>query len=495
MTSVPLSLRAVLAALSLLLLCAFALVRDLPMVDLPQHAAQIATWIHWDDPSYHTERLELNLRTPYLLGYVLVRALAPLVGLSLALKLVVWLAVVGYLLAFTHLLTRLGHTPWLGLLGLPTAFSYSYYFGFFSFLVAAPLALLCVSASLTHAKRPTWPSGLSLGLLLCVTLAAHGIAFFAGACGGLPLLWRGGKTLARRLGPALAPLLFGVPWLLPGSSMQRMGADVFDITPLRLLQLPAHLVGVSPGDWFSDVCGVLVLGLALASLGPVARAPERWMLMATSLGAYLLFPAQLRGYGFIWPRFALFVLPGLFLAFQPRPAPTPTQTRWRGGALSGLVAFWLVVFLQRLSAFNQEARPYHVLAAQLEPGLDLRALVFDRNSKAFPDVPLFLHLPALYLATGGGKLAHCFAMYPNSVVRYRAGVRSPVAGGSEWAPQTFDPVAEAAHYDYVVVRSPEDPTEFLAVAPVVTTLTAREGEWWAYRITPRVARLGADLLE
>src|SRR5262249_45640469 len=151
--------------------------RDLPMVDLPQHASQIATWLHWDDPSYPHGHLELNFRTPYLLAYGLTGLFAPLVGVVPALKLVVWLAVVGNAFSLLHLARKLGPDPWIGLLGLPTAVGYSFYFGFVSFLAATPIAVLCHGAALDHATKPSRRSGLWLAGLLSLTLVGHGVAF------------------------------------------------------------------------------------------------------------------------------------------------------------------------------------------------------------------------------------------------------------------------------------------------------------------------------
>src|SRR6187402_886270 len=107
------------SALLLVLLLAFD---DIPMVDLPQHAAQIASWVRLEQPgSIYAERFELNLRTPYVLANALARQLAPLFGVVIALKLVVWLSIVGNMLAVRRLAQRLGHDPFIALFGLLTA--------------------------------------------------------------------------------------------------------------------------------------------------------------------------------------------------------------------------------------------------------------------------------------------------------------------------------------------------------------------------------------
>ena len=46
----------------------------LPMVDLPQHAAQLSAWVHLKDPAYgFVDQFEVNWWTPYLLSYLLAR--------------------------------------------------------------------------------------------------------------------------------------------------------------------------------------------------------------------------------------------------------------------------------------------------------------------------------------------------------------------------------------------------------------------------------------
>src|SRR5688500_9770201 len=61
--------------------------RYLPMVDLPQHAAQSSAWVHLANPEFaFGDQFELNFKTPYLLAYAIARLLAPLVGVVPALK-------------------------------------------------------------------------------------------------------------------------------------------------------------------------------------------------------------------------------------------------------------------------------------------------------------------------------------------------------------------------------------------------------------------------
>src|SRR5678815_1702445 len=83
------------AALSLILAGSIFSVRYLPLVDLPQHAAQLSAFVHYDDPAWgFREQFELNWTTPYVLLYVLARPLVPLFGVVGALHALIALSLI-----------------------------------------------------------------------------------------------------------------------------------------------------------------------------------------------------------------------------------------------------------------------------------------------------------------------------------------------------------------------------------------------------------------
>lgn len=468
-------------AVPLVLLVTFLVARDLPLVDLPQHAAQIATWVRWDAQVPEiVGRYELNFRTPYLLAYPLARALSPLVGAVTALKLVVWLAIVGNQLALTGLARRIGHDRWLGLFGVVTAMGLCFYFGFVSFMLAMPLAVWSLSLALDHAAQPRVASGALLGAVLCLLLSAHGVAFVMGTgCVGL-LLLRGSGGLVRRLAPLGAPLALIVVWLLPGPAAQRIGGDSFDLTLLRIVELPALLVGMGASDHFAVVLGTTLLGVTVWTLrGTLSRRPERVAPLALLLAAFLLFPAMFRGIVLLHTRLPCFLLPLLLLAIEPGVPEASHRTERARTAIAGTILVWLAVLGIRLVAFNREAAEFHELEAQLPAGLTMRPLVFERDTKSFPGVPAYLHYSAYYYVDKGGTQGYSFAMYPISVVRLRPEVHVTMPGGAEWRPDLFR-ASEIEEYDYFLVRSDWDRGPELFGAAHVG-LDAHVGSWWGYR--------------
>jgi hypothetical protein len=462
-----------------LLLALFFSVPYLPMVDLPQHAAQISIWLHLHDPKWAEFQLfELNLRTPYLGAYALARALAGLVGVLPALKFVVWLSIVGHWAAFDWLVRSLGHARWLGLLGLPLAMGYGFYFGFISFIGALPFGLSAICLALRHRLRPTLPSGLLLGAALCATLATHGFALGLTMVLVAPLLVRGTGSLILRGAPLFAPALLMLIWLVPGSSARSIGLTIWDPRFWELSQIPGLLLASSGADQAASVLGLIVLGLVLLSLGRPSGDPERWLPLAVMLLGYCLFPLSFGGFTPLHPRFAAFLVPSLLLAFQPRGA---LRSPYFEGLVALTTAAWLCLFALRLQRFARETQPIADFVSRMPAGLRIRPLVFERESAAFPGLPAMLHLSAYYVPEKGGYQGYSFAMYPTSVVRYRPEIVPTMDQGAEWHPEWFSSTYELGGYECFLVRSSIDRSAELFDAQIDRlSLVFHEQGWWAY---------------
>lgn len=458
------------------------MVRDLPLVDLPQHALQLANWLRLDAHDAATSaELELNFRTPYFLAYPIARALCGVLPVLTSLKLVFWASVVAQAFTFRKLCERLGHEPWLGLLGYPLGLGYSFCFGFVAFCAAMPLAYLAFAQLYTHRQAPTLRSGACLAATLALLLVAHGVALAFLLAVTAPLLLLGGGKRWQRVLPLLSPPLLGAVWLVPGGSSTRLGGDLWGIELLRWVEVPGQLVGIGAVDHVSTVLGLALLAAAAWQLG---KWRGFWLTvpLGLSLVGYGLFPLMFRGAGPLHPRFSSYFVPSLLLAFAPHAEPSPLRSMAGRAAAACVSAAVVLVFVSRLSAFNLETAGLHEIVTQAEPGLNVRPIVFERGGWAFPGTPAHLHLPAYYCVEKGGTPGYSFAMYGISVVRYRPGVRIRMWGGAEWTPQDFSAEREANNYDYFIVKSSSDLTAWLFPGPEPAAHLERHvGDWWSYR--------------
>jgi hypothetical protein len=451
------------------------------MVDLPQHAAQLAIWANLDTSEYHGDLFVLNLRTPYLLAYVIARLFASVFGVMIALKLVVWLAAAGQVLGLHFLCKRLGHDPWLALWGFPLSLGYSFLFGFVSYIAALPLLYVSIGLAVTHAERPSLVRGTLLVMALSAVLLCHGVAFAQSLLFVVPLLMLGKGSVGSRLVPLALPIIAAAVWLMPGPMRAGLGGDLWEPSLIRLLCLPGLLVGSSEADIVADVYGSLLLVMLGLAVGRPARTLGRLLPGLLIVLGLIAGPIIYRGYGPIWPRFAVLLIPATFLAFGPKTMVSRVRQHWQRAAVLAAVTVWPLVFVHRLSKFNRETTDFHQLVDATPRGLRVRPIVFDAESDAFPDLPAFTHLPAYYLVEKGGIQGYSFAMYPSSVVRYRNTFAPQMRSGEEWQPEAFRIEAELQHYDCFMVHSKLNRYQMLFGNSMgAVELRARDGNWSNY---------------
>jgi hypothetical protein len=214
------------------------------------------------------------------------------------------------------------------------------------------------------------------------------------------------------------------------------------------------------------------------SLGPPSHSVERALPLSFMVLGYCLFPLCLGGFGPLHPRFAVFMVPALLIACEPRAKPASSRV---AACIALACVAWLGVFVQRLSLFARETRPIVDFVSRMPSGLSIRPIVFERTSRAFPALPALLHLSAYYVPEKGGRQGYSFAMYPTSVIRYVWTVTPTMDGGAEWHPEWFSARSELDRYDCFLVHSSTDRTgELFGARSPEVSLAFHEAGWWAY---------------
>ncbi|NJL28446.1 MAG: hypothetical protein HC897_11445 [Thermoanaerobaculia bacterium] len=220
-------------------------VSHLPMVDLPQHAAQIRLWQHFDE--YRASH-DLNLFTPYLTVYALGRVLAAVLPIATAMHVLVSLLVLALPASLWFLLARTGGERWWALLGFPLSFSFCFYWGLLNFMAAVPLALVMVSLGLDLARAPDLRRGLILALLGIGLFLTHGLvcALTLAICGALVVaLARSPLTAVVTQLPFVPPAVVGVVWfgLTRSKEVQTSKPLSWDFNWQRIVELPGSVLG------------------------------------------------------------------------------------------------------------------------------------------------------------------------------------------------------------------------------------------------------------
>lgn len=115
----------------------------LPMVDLPQHAGQVATLndlLHHQSVWAHL--LELNWDTPYLVGYGLWLALYQVFDIVLSAKILVAFTFLFYTYAINLFRKSFQSTVMIEWVAMTTFFGFAFQWGFITYLLSIPIGIL-----------------------------------------------------------------------------------------------------------------------------------------------------------------------------------------------------------------------------------------------------------------------------------------------------------------------------------------------------------------
>jgi len=478
--------RLVLWATVLALTSLFWLTSRLPMADLPQHAGQVSLWRDvLLSTSPWSDRLWINLGTPYLVGYALALPLAMVLPVGVALSIVMSCAFVAFVGSFVALRKELGGDPRLDWLGLPSFFGLAWQWGFYPFVVLAPLVFVFVLICYRHVAAPTFATALGLSGVGLIMLFGHGLTFiFAFVVGGaLVLVSSRSVRQFIRLGIpfallASAFLLFFLASRAFGTPAQNDGL-ITGFFPLMRLSV---MFAMSHG--FGQELAVASAALFLIPIVLGLELDKRSAVPFAVLAAWImLMPHGAMGTGYFFERFGMFSLP-FYLVMWRRP--TGISAPARIGQSASLVAMVLVTWASfalmahRIQSFGREVADFETVLAAAEPGKRAMGIKTDYSSPAAAHSFMYLHFATWYQVDKRGLVDFNFAQIHNLVVRYKPEHLPAVGLNFEWQSHNVDWHRHRARdYDYYFVRHGQRaiPPQLVANGECSIDAVASSGAW------------------
>ena len=463
----------------------------LPLVDLPQHAAQIGALREiWSGNEAMATLFRVNWFTPYLLGYLLLYALSFVLPITVATKLLVSLAVVSVPLLTARLLREAGADERWKWLAIPCAFGFAFYWGFLSFIVAAPLGLLFLIRTIAFVREPSGRRAAEIALFGILLFFCHVIVL--GFASLVALGWvvgvhrRNLKTLVLHMLPYTAPLPLIVMWLaITYESEPRVQGNQVIFPPFwyRLEQLVAQAAGRESADSLLVlVVSAAVVLLPWLSGAKFSRRPERWLPFVLGLSVFLVAPHEVFSTAYFFQRLGLFLVPLWLMVWD-----APQRTRPLARLAIPVALLWVVMSIGRFASFARETESFTTVLNAMEPDRRIAAFVYDNSSPLFA-LPVYLHFTAWYQAMSRGIVDFNFAEFYSSMVRYRADAGTRLNENLAWYPTLFRWDSDGgASYDYFLVKASVDVSEAVFKERLSSVeLVAHDGWWWLYRNRERV---------
>jgi hypothetical protein len=476
-----------------------------PMVDIPQHAGQIAT-LHdmLLGSSPWQALLTVNLFTPYLVGYGMGVVLSFVMPTIAAVKLMLTLSYYTFVIACVLLRRRFGGDARLDWLFVPGFFGLTWQWGFYTFLVAVPLGLLYLLLALRHADRPSLARASALLLAGVALFFAHGLVFLlANAIGVMFLVVRGlriGKQGLAKVAVALAPyagfaLLCMAYVVLNHSAQTAYESDAPVVATGQLVHRIGLLLVATWGAGFSDkwpmVMATLLVLVVVQWLGVRLnrREPAAFVPLGVLLIYWFLVPTGAMSTAIIYERFALYALPFYALLFGHREqaGKISVATRRRGLACQVALALICIVFFgiqtNRIANFAVESADFEQVLDAAEPGERALMLTMDSASPAAGNSHAYMHYAAWYQAEKQGFVDFNFAEFMPQIIRYRH--RDAMIFSADrlaWLPATFSWERDhGENYRYFFVRgSGTLPPALLTNPRCPLSLVEKSGSWSLY---------------
>ena len=476
-----------------------------PLIDLPQHAGQVALWRDLlTGTSPWSGIFRLNLWTPYLIGYGLALPLSFIMPVGTAMQIILSAAYVAFVLLGTRLRAHFGGDPRLDWFFLPTFFGFAYNWGFYTFLVASPVVILFVLAVDRYAQHPSLRGGIAATLIGLVLLFSHGLAFVFGALvAGCLYTIRcytgGGQWLKRWLQGAWPLMIVGVACIVLYLISVRIQAEywakghlefTWDISIMRVPRLLANSIG----DYYTPkmlLLVVMVVMLAipwLMGLRLNRRDPATWVLFVIALFIGLIVPGTMIATAYVYQRFALYALPAyalIFMAAAVRPtagAPVPATVtgRWKAMPVAALmICVWTTFACHSLEMerFAHEAEDFEAVLAAMEPKQRVLALTFDSRSEEANLDLAYRHYATWYQSEKQGLVDFNFAWFPPQIVRFRPDQLPKVMEGLKGQNFTVQKYP-LEPYRYIVARhSTPLPDGLFKGADCAPQVVMKRGSW------------------
>ena len=474
-----------------------------PMVDLPQHAGQIALlrdlmlgrspWAH---------EVRVNIFTPYLIGYGLALPLALVMPVAAAIKVALTAAYLAFALTCIGIRRELGAAPQLDAYFFISFFGFAYGWGMYTFLVAAPVGLGFVWLSIRYARRGGAGRGLWLAGLGLTLLFSHGLVFLWSCALGLGILLVNARSLKdaiARSWPFAIPLLMCAVLFVVTRQREEAGSISNQIAMGSLVaRVHTILLGGldDPAPRWMLLCCIALAAIPFAGRLKVDPGrTESLVIAAGVIGAIALMPSYAWSTGLLYPRFALFLSPAYAWLFSPatgaRRHVTTTSDPLLGMVAIVIGALALFQHLADAMAFSRETKDFDAVIARAEPRSRALSLMLDPTSAARVNPEVYLHFPLWYQAEKQGFVDFNFAIFHPEVVRF-ARRPSPIdryvslGAGAGW----FDwKLSHGSQYRYLFVRHTAPiPAGLFSGADCPPVQVAASGPWALYENRPCPAR-------
>ena len=440
----------------------------LPMVDLPQHAAQVVTL---DDLLKHQSPWEylvtLNWDTPYLAGYGLWLLLYQFMSITFSAKILVSIIFLFYTYSI-HLLRKSFHAePILEWAAMTAFFGFAFQWGFITFLLAAPVGILFFLSCKQWLEKKQRKDFIIFSLLGITTYFCHALifAFFCLLSYSYFLFIHCKQQSWKQRLIFTAPYLFYAAilgryifkpslWMFRYYDKDYVFVSVWQKS-IDLLYMPWNMI---PMDYYGSACVVLLIAPFICGL-QLSRNLKYYIPFIIFLIVYYAMPHIGFQTGYLYQRFVLFFIPFYYLMWEKRIHSNLVITNIAQIAYIFVVfaigaLLWKIYNNQILFSQEPSLQAFREIKQQIKPKkriLGLHSMYSSDSKTGMTSMMEFLYFANWYQAEYHGWADFNFASFHPQIVRFRPEYlkKLPSRDASQ---NGIRELSNCADYDYLLMK-------------------------------------------
>lgn len=500
---------ATLAAVFLVISCSYFL----PMVDLPQHAAQVQAFkamIRGNSTLPWLDNLQINWFTGYWIGYASTLLFSLFLPLNYAINLVVAAAFLLFVLSFSMLRKKLGIPPIFDWIFIPSFFGFTYILGFITYLLAIPFGIFLLIANLNLIEKYSLKNiitVLGLGILLYFSHILI-FLFFCMISALMSLVDQKNniKEKIKKLIPFYFLALF-IPVFI-------LSPDFFNEDDLAIYFDKQFYPNFKFGFFGSKILNFLIYPWTIDSkiydvISPytfviififvfsfpfltgmkLTRDWKRYVPIASFLIAWFCFPTQAAKTSFIYQRFSIFLFPFLILIFENK-----ITNKIHCVTSYFIIPMWisfsiLMTFIpmRDIFLFNKENKDFISIINQIPERKQALFLSYATSNIYGRQTALYANFPVWYQALRNGWVEFNFAWFPAQIVRYKVNHVPENRPGFVWNPSNFIHFKNCDIYDLLIVhmetqKEEEEHQKLMQQSTCSHVLSIQIGFWYVYAL-------------
>ncbi|MFN0117281.1 MAG: hypothetical protein ACKVQC_03175 [Elusimicrobiota bacterium] len=470
--------------LSILFILPIWSVKYLPMSDLPQHVAQVFMFRNFNNPFYQfSDTYYLNWFTPYFIGIVLPGLLTYIFTALVSVKILLSLVIFFTPFFLKKLIIRTQGDPWWCFAGFVIPFGFSFYWGFLPYLAAIPFGIFLIEKAISLETERSLKNILIFLLLSILTFFSHAIIYATSLM--IALSWLMTRSRWDIKGTFLRLFILGTsfPVAVLWKQITQKNEFRFNFSAEsggsftnRWNSLLSYITGSSE-DWLYHYFCLFLVSIIIIGVSYKRVDAKRFLLFIPISLLYFFLPNQLFGVYFIYQRLAFFFLIVFLMLFQCDLMSR--RVFISRTLLIGALFFWSFYLFKTFLPLRSESKDFDMAAEKIPANQKVLGLIIDRT---VGNSPFYLnHFPAYYQAEKGGVLGFSFAVYYNTLIRYKKN-KEPV---DFWTSHFIDwSAADVKHntmesFDYLLIRLHSTPEKDYISQNF--SFIVKSGDWWVYK--------------